>query len=86
MNGHVSQRPEAARDFSSQSCLSDSESEEEQGESTPFLSMQNMNVEPSTIYRPSDTRTHEPSGRKSARGNAQSRLTHTRSKPDNAPL
>ncbi|XP_029113199.1 pro-neuregulin-2, membrane-bound isoform-like isoform X2 [Scleropages formosus] len=86
LNGHVSQRPEAARDFSSQSCLSDSESEEEQGESTPFLSMQNMNVEPSTIYRPSDTRTHEPSGRKSARGNAQSRLTHTRSKPDNAPL
>ncbi|KAJ8405425.1 hypothetical protein AAFF_G00318980 [Aldrovandia affinis] len=87
LNGHVSPRGEAARNYSSQSCLSDSESEEEeQGESTPFLSMQNMNAEPTTVYRPADSRTYYSSGRHSSRANTQTRLTHSRSKPDNAPL
>ncbi|XP_036403652.1 pro-neuregulin-2, membrane-bound isoform-like isoform X2 [Megalops cyprinoides] len=88
LNGHVSPRGQAARDYSSQSCLSDSDSEgEEHGESTPFLSMQNMNAEPATIYRPVDSRTYQPSsGRHGARGNTQTRLAHSRSKPDNAPL
>ncbi|KAL2094844.1 hypothetical protein ACEWY4_009563 [Coilia grayii] len=98
LNGHVSPRgyDVAARDSGSRSCLSDSESEEEEeeegGESTPFLSMQNMNAatatEPSTIYRPADTRTSHTSGRHSGaqRGNTQTRLTHSsRSKADNAP-
>ncbi|KAK3564316.1 hypothetical protein QTP86_012398 [Hemibagrus guttatus] len=74
LNGHVSQRAKGPRDYSSQSCLSDSEWEEEEeeeeemgelghGESTPFLSMQNMsmNYEPATIYRPNDMRTYSRS-------------------------
>uniref|UniRef100_A0A3B3QCJ3 Neuregulin 2 n=1 Tax=Paramormyrops kingsleyae TaxID=1676925 RepID=A0A3B3QCJ3_9TELE len=85
LNGHVSQRGEAARDCGSRSCLSDSESEEEDGESTPFLSMQNMSTEPSTIYRPAEARTHQPSGRQSSRGNVPPRLTLSRSKQDSAP-
>ncbi|XP_015205437.1 pro-neuregulin-2, membrane-bound isoform isoform X2 [Lepisosteus oculatus] len=91
LNGHISQRGEAMRDYSSRSCVSDSDSEEEQAsESTPFLSMQNMNMvvntEPSTIYRPADSRTYYSSGRHNTRGNLQTRLTHSRSKQDNAPL
>ncbi|XP_066572474.1 pro-neuregulin-2, membrane-bound isoform isoform X2 [Amia ocellicauda] len=91
LNGHISHRGEAMRDYSSRSCMSDSDSEEEQaGESTPFLSMQNMNMmantEPSTIYRPADSRTYYSSGQHSGRGNLQTRLTHSRSKQDNAPL
>ncbi|KAM3869490.1 neuregulin 2a [Diretmus argenteus] len=83
LNGHVAPRGyEASRDYGSRSCLTDSESEEE-GESTPFLSMQNMNAEPSTIYRPVDGRTSHSSGRHS--GNIHTRLTHSRSKPDNTP-
>ncbi|XP_072562591.1 neuregulin 2a isoform X2 [Paramormyrops kingsleyae] len=85
LNGHVSQRGEAAWDCGSRSCLSDSESEEEDGESTPFLSMQNMSTEPSTIYRPAEARTHQPSGRQSSRGNVPPRLTLSRSKQDSAP-
>ncbi|KAG9340137.1 hypothetical protein JZ751_021856 [Albula glossodonta] len=84
LNGHAS----AGRDYSSGRgyFLSDSESEEEeQGESTPFLSTQNMNAEPVTVYRAADGRTSHPSGRHSARGNAQTRATHSRSKQDNAP-
>ncbi|KAJ8246805.1 hypothetical protein GJAV_G00255580 [Gymnothorax javanicus] len=93
LNGHVAPRSQAgARDYSSQSCLSDSDSpeeeEEQEGESTPFLSMQNMNAEPS--YRPADARTFHPpsssSGRHGSRSGAPARLTHSRSKPDNAPL
>uniref|UniRef100_A0A8C5B667 Neuregulin 2a n=1 Tax=Gadus morhua TaxID=8049 RepID=A0A8C5B667_GADMO len=84
----------ASRDYGSRSCLTDSESEEgEGGESTPFLSMQNMNAEPppqppppaaataaaaaAAAYRPADSRTSQPGGRHS-----HTRLTHTRSKPD----
>nr|XP_046172188.1 pro-neuregulin-2, membrane-bound isoform-like isoform X1 [Oncorhynchus gorbuscha] len=88
LNGHVAPRGyEASRDYGSRSCLTDSESEEEEGESTPFLSMQNMNAEPSTIYRPADSRTSQShsTGRHGARGNVQTRQTHSRSKPDNAP-
>lgn len=85
LNGHVAPRGyEASRDYGSRSCLTDSESEEE-GETTPFLSMQNMNAEPSTIYRPTDSRTSHPTGRHGGRGNVQTRQTHSRSKPDNAP-
>ncbi|KAM6983806.1 neuregulin 2a isoform 1-T1 [Tautogolabrus adspersus] len=85
LNGHVAPRGyEASRDYGSRSCLTDSESEED-GESTPFLSMQNMNAEPSTIYRPADSRTSHSSGRHSGHGNMHTRLTHSRSKPDNTP-
>ncbi|XP_030216332.1 neuregulin 2a isoform X2 [Gadus morhua] len=95
LNGHVAPRGyEASRDYGSRSCLTDSESEEgEGGESTPFLSMQNMNAEPppqppppaaataaaaaAAAYRPADSRTSQPGGRHS-----HTRLTHTRSKPD----
>ncbi|XP_030638262.1 neuregulin 2a [Chanos chanos] len=89
LNGHVAPRGyQPSRDYGSRSCLSDSESEEEEGgESTPFLSMQNMNAaEPSTIYRPADSRTSYSSGqRNGARASTQTRLTHSRSKPDHAP-
>ncbi|XP_061090841.1 pro-neuregulin-2, membrane-bound isoform-like isoform X3 [Conger conger] len=85
LNGHVAPRGETARDYSSQSCLSDSDSEEEeeQGESTPFLSMLNMNAEPTPAYG----RTHHPPGRHGPRAaGAQTRLSHPRAKPDSAPL
>ncbi|XP_043076675.1 neuregulin 2a isoform X9 [Puntigrus tetrazona] len=89
LNGHVAPRGyQPSRDLGSRSCLSDSDSEEEEGESTPFLSMQNMNTaEPVTLYRPMpDTQTsHAQSGRHGPRANTQTRLTHSRSKPDNAP-
>ncbi|XP_071220687.1 neuregulin 2a isoform X2 [Salvelinus alpinus] len=87
LNGYVAPRGyEASRDYGSRSCLTDSESEEE-GESTPFLSMQNMNAEPSTICRPANSRTSQShsSGRHGARGTVQTRQTHSRSKPDNVP-
>ncbi|XP_061904610.1 neuregulin 2a isoform X1 [Entelurus aequoreus] len=85
LNGHVAPRGyEASREYGSRSCLTGSESEED-GESTPFLSMQNMNAEPSTIYRPVDSRTPHSSGRHSGHGKMQTRLTHTRSKPDATP-
>ncbi|XP_050948712.1 neuregulin 2a isoform X5 [Labeo rohita] len=89
LNGHVAPRGyQPSRDLGSRSCLSDSDSEEEEGESTPFLSMQNMNAaEPVTLYRPvPDTQTsHAQSGRHGPRANTQTRLTHSRSKLDNAP-
>uniref|UniRef100_A0A8C6SVI8 Neuregulin 2b n=1 Tax=Neogobius melanostomus TaxID=47308 RepID=A0A8C6SVI8_9GOBI len=77
LNGHISQRAglQDYRDYSSQS-FSGSEEEEEEGESTPFLSMQNMNVDP---VRPSDSRTHRGLSRP---GRSQSH----RSKADNMPL
>ncbi|XP_008425284.1 neuregulin 2a isoform X1 [Poecilia reticulata] len=85
LNGHVAPRGyEASRDYGSRSCLTESESEED-GESTPFLSMQNMNAEPSTIYRPVDSRTSHSSGWHSGRGNMHTRLTQSRSKPDSTP-
>ncbi|XP_070990911.1 neuregulin 2a isoform X2 [Oncorhynchus clarkii lewisi] len=86
-NGYVAPRGyEASRDYGSRSCLMDSESEGE-GESTPFLSMQNMNAEPSTICRPANSRTSQShsSGQHGARGTVQTRQTHSRSKPDNVP-
>ncbi|XP_072520278.1 neuregulin 2b isoform X1 [Salminus brasiliensis] len=98
LNGHVSQRAKGPRDYSSQSCLSDSEWEGEEdeeevgdlghGESTPFLSMQNMTAtEPATIYRPNDTRTYSNTARGGPRANTQaSKLSQSRSKSDNAPL
>ncbi|XP_041948462.1 neuregulin 2a isoform X3 [Alosa sapidissima] len=88
LNGHVSPRGyEEAAAAARAGRLSDSESEEEEGENTPFLSMQNMNAEPAIIYRPADSRTSHASGRHSAaRGTAaQTRLTHSRSKADNVP-
>ncbi|XP_068600498.1 neuregulin 2a isoform X2 [Brachionichthys hirsutus] len=85
LNGYVAPRGyEASWDYGSRSCLTDSESEED-GESTPFLSMQNMNAEPSTIYRPVDSRTSHSSGRQSGHGNMHTRLTHSRSKPESTP-
>ncbi|XP_057217251.1 neuregulin 2a isoform X6 [Triplophysa rosa] len=88
LNGHVAPRGyQPSRDLGSRSCLSDSDSEEE-GESTPFLSMQNMNAaESSALYRPApDTRTsHAQSGRHGPRASTQTRLTHPRPKLDNAP-
>ncbi|CAM4617279.1 unnamed protein product [Leuciscus chuanchicus] len=94
LNGHVSQRAPDPRNYSSQSCLSDSEWEDDEvgdlghGESTPFLSMQNMNAtEPATIYRPNDTRTFSNTGRSGSRGTVQAnKLSQSRSRPDNAPL
>ncbi|KAL0176302.1 hypothetical protein M9458_028632, partial [Cirrhinus mrigala] len=69
-------RGSTGTNYSSQSCLSDSEWEDDEvgdlghGESTPFLSMQNMNAtEPATIYRPNDTRTFSNTGRSGSRGN-----------------
>uniref|UniRef100_A0A8C2DK29 Neuregulin 2a n=1 Tax=Cyprinus carpio TaxID=7962 RepID=A0A8C2DK29_CYPCA len=76
------------RPRSTSSCLSDSDLEEEEGESTPFLSMQNMNAaEPVTLYRPvPDMQTsHAQRGRHGPRANTQTRLTQSRSKLDNAP-
>nr|XP_046174044.1 neuregulin 2a isoform X2 [Oncorhynchus gorbuscha] len=80
-NGYVAPRGyEASQDYGSRSCLMDSESEGE-GESTPFLSMQNMNAEPSTICRPANSRTSQShsSGRHGAGGTVQTRQTHSSS-------
>ncbi|XP_028315778.1 neuregulin 2b isoform X2 [Gouania willdenowi] len=97
LNGHISQRSAGHRDYSSQS-FSESEEEEEEeeededahGESTPFLSMQNMNVDPPLTvpgFRSSsgvDTRTHRGLSRPGTRSNGQSRSQ--RCKADNMPL
>ncbi|KAK6298146.1 hypothetical protein J4Q44_G00312010 [Coregonus suidteri] len=73
-NGHVSQRAMGLRDYSSQSFSQSEEEEEEEeeghGESTPFLSMQNMNMEPcergcrssTTPGATTDIRTHRAQG------------------------
>uniref|UniRef100_A0A667ZP26 Neuregulin 2b n=1 Tax=Myripristis murdjan TaxID=586833 RepID=A0A667ZP26_9TELE len=96
LNGHVSQRAVGLRDYSSQSFSQSEEEEEEEdghGESTPFLSMQNMNVDPpSTVsgLRSSsgaDTRTHRGLSRPGTRSNGQGRGSQSqRSKADNMPL
>ncbi|XP_017348057.1 neuregulin 2a isoform X4 [Ictalurus punctatus] len=83
LNGHVApQGYRPPRDLGSRSCLSDSESEEgEEGESTPFLSMQNINTpEPSAIYRPA-LPTHTRTSHTQSRHTQQQ---HARSKPDRA--
>uniref|UniRef100_A0A3B4Z536 Neuregulin 2b n=1 Tax=Seriola lalandi dorsalis TaxID=1841481 RepID=A0A3B4Z536_SERLL len=99
LNGHISQRSAGLRDYSSQSFSQSEEEEEEeeeedaQGESTPFLSMQNMNVDPPLTvsgFRSSsgaDTRTHRGLSRPGTRSNGQSRGSQSqRSKADNMPL
>ncbi|KAM3612511.1 uncharacterized protein V6R79_009485 [Siganus canaliculatus] len=99
LNGHVSQRSAGLRDYSSQSFSQSEEEEEEEeeedahGESTPFLSMQNMNVDPPLTvqgFRSSsgaDTRTHRGLSRPGTRSNGQSRgSAPQRSKTDNMPL
>uniref|UniRef100_A0A087XAN6 Neuregulin 2b n=1 Tax=Poecilia formosa TaxID=48698 RepID=A0A087XAN6_POEFO len=87
LNGHTSQRSAGFRDYSSQSFS------QAHGESTPFLSMQNMNMDQPLTgsgYRSSsgaDTRTHRGLSRPSARSNGQSRSSQSqRSKADNMPL
>ncbi|KAJ0050102.1 hypothetical protein NL108_012000 [Boleophthalmus pectinirostris] len=77
LNGHISQQRSGLqdyRDYSSQS-FSGSEEEEEEGESTPFLSLQNMSVDPA---RPAEPRTHH--------GVRPGRSQSHRSKADNMPL
>ncbi|KAF3837991.1 hypothetical protein F7725_009759 [Dissostichus mawsoni] len=99
LNGHISQRSTGLRDYSSQSFSQSEEEEEEEeeedthGESTPFLSMQNMNMDPPLTvpgYRSSsgaDTRTHRGLSRPGTRSNGQSRGAQShRSKADNMPL
>ncbi|KAM6953688.1 neuregulin 2b [Aplochiton taeniatus] len=97
LNGHVSQRAMGVRDYSSQSFSQSEEEEEEEedghGESTPFLSMQNMNAEPPLAapgHRSSsgaDAQTPRGPSRPSTRSNGQSRgLPAQRSKTDNTPL
>ncbi|XP_061901400.1 pro-neuregulin-2, membrane-bound isoform-like isoform X1 [Entelurus aequoreus] len=99
LNGHVSQRSAGLRDYRSNS-FSQSEEEEEdeeeedaQGESTPFLSMQNMNMDlPLSVpgYHSSsgaDTRTHRGLSRPGTRSNGQSRNSQSqRFKSDHMPL
>lgn len=99
LNGHISQRSAGLRDYSSQSFSQSEEEEEEEededahGESTPFLSMQNMSVDPPLTvpgFRSSsgaDTRTHRGLSRPGTRSNGQSRGSQSqRSKADNMPL
>lgn len=99
LNGHISQRSAGLRDYSSQSFSQSEEEEEDEeeedahGESTPFLSMQNMNMDPPLNvpgFRSSsgaDTRTHRGLSRPGTRSNGQSRGSQSqRSKADNMPL
>lgn len=94
LNGHVSQRSGGSRDYSSQS-FSQSEEEEDEahGESTPFLSMQNMNVDPPLTVpgfrfsSDADTRTYRGLSRPGMRSNGQNRSTQSQqSRADNTPL
>lgn len=87
LNGHVApQGYRPPRDLGSRSCLSDSETEEgEEGESTPFLSMQNINTpEPSAIYRPALPTHTRTSHTQSRHTQQQQKQQHSRSKPDSA--
>ncbi|XP_077434461.1 pro-neuregulin-2, membrane-bound isoform-like isoform X1 [Vanacampus margaritifer] len=101
LNGHVSQRSAGLRDYRSQSFSQSEEEEEEeeeeedeaQGERTPFLSMQNMNMDlPLTVpgfhsSSGADTRTHRGLSRPGNRSNGQSRSSQSqRFKSDNMPL
>lgn len=98
LNGHISQRSGGPRDYSSQSFSQSEEEEEEEedddhGESTPFLSMQNMNMDPPLSvpgFRATsgaDTRTYRGLSRQGTRSNGQSRGAQSqRSRADNTPL
>ncbi|XP_029627552.1 pro-neuregulin-2, membrane-bound isoform-like isoform X2 [Salmo trutta] len=98
LNGHFSQRAMGLRDCSSHSFSQSEEEEEEEeghGESTPFLSMQNMNMEPcergcrssTAPGATTDIRTHRAQGRPSTRSNGHSKTPQSRSsKHDNIPL
>lgn len=98
LNGHISQRSGGPRDYSSQSFSQSEEEEEEEedddhGESTPFLSMQNMNMDPPLSvpgFRSTsgaDTRTYRGLSRQGTRSNGQSRGSQSqRSRADNTPL
>ncbi|XP_055744422.1 pro-neuregulin-2, membrane-bound isoform-like isoform X3 [Salvelinus fontinalis] len=98
LNGHFSQHAMGLRDYSSQSFSQSEEEEEEEeghGESTPFLSMQNMNMEPcergcrssTAPGTTTDIRTHRAQGRPSPRSNGHSKFPQSRSsKHDNTPL
>ncbi|XP_077389227.1 pro-neuregulin-2, membrane-bound isoform-like isoform X1 [Festucalex cinctus] len=101
LNGHVSsQRSAGLRDYRSPSFSQSEEEEEEeeeedeaQGERTPFLSMQNMNVEPPFAVpgfhssSGAETRTHRGLSRPANRSNGQSRSSQSqRFKSDNMPL
>ncbi|XP_064829393.1 neuregulin 2b isoform X1 [Oncorhynchus masou masou] len=90
LNGHFSQRAMGLRDYSSQSFSQSEEEEEEEeghGESTPFLSMQNMNMEPcergcrssTAPGTTTDIRTHRAQGRPSTRSNGHSKFPQSRS-------
>ncbi|XP_077466158.1 pro-neuregulin-2, membrane-bound isoform-like isoform X2 [Stigmatopora argus] len=99
LNGQ-SQRSAGLRDYRSQSFSQSEEEEEEeeeedeaQGESTPFLSMQNMNMDlPLTVpafhsSTGADTRTHRGLSRPGNRSNGHSRSSQSqRFKSDNMPL
>ncbi|XP_037116927.1 neuregulin 2b isoform X1 [Syngnathus acus] len=98
LNGHLSQRSAGLRDYRSQSFSQSEEEEEEeedegQGEHTPFLSMQNMNMDlPLTVpgfhsSSGADARTHSRLSRPGNRSNGQSRSAQSqRFKSDNMPL
>uniref|UniRef100_A0A8D0HHD0 Neuregulin 2 n=1 Tax=Sphenodon punctatus TaxID=8508 RepID=A0A8D0HHD0_SPHPU len=91
LNGHMSHRGRTVRDSFSVSSASYSESDDELvAESTPFLSIQNtdaMNTDSPPLYRPADSRTYYSYDRHSMQGESgHSRLMHTRSKQDSAPL
>ncbi|XP_054840835.1 pro-neuregulin-2, membrane-bound isoform [Eublepharis macularius] len=88
LNGHLSHRGKMLRDSFSVSSASYSESDEELvAESTPFLSIRNMeamDTDSPPLYRPAESRTYYSFDRCSTQGD--SRLSHpTRSSQDSAP-
>ncbi|XP_043925400.1 pro-neuregulin-2, membrane-bound isoform isoform X2 [Protopterus annectens] len=90
LNGQISHRGKSVRDSISGNSTSDSDSEEDQaGESTPFLSIQNIDtavIESTAVYRPADSRTYYSSNRHNQRENVQTRSTHTCTNQDSFPL
>ncbi|XP_078532480.1 LOW QUALITY PROTEIN: pro-neuregulin-1, membrane-bound isoform [Lissotriton helveticus] len=77
-NGHISNRLEMDTDISSESCSSESETEDERiGEDTPFLSIQNplaTSLDSATTYRLTESRTN-PTSRFSTQEELQARLS-----------
>ncbi|XP_069092853.1 pro-neuregulin-1, membrane-bound isoform isoform X2 [Pleurodeles waltl] len=84
-NGHISNRLEMDTDTSSQSCSSDSETEDERiGEDTPFLSVQNplaTSLDSATAYRLTESRTN-PTSRFSTQEELQARLSSVMANQD----